>query len=58
MDLDGRIVFRSSVISPIISKGEAIGAVIIAAKDIDVGEMETKLSDTAALFLARQMKEK
>lgn len=51
--------FTYQVINPIISEGDAIGAVIILTKDakIKFGEMETKLASTAAAFLGRQMEQ-
>ncbi len=51
--------FTYQVIYPIISEGDAIGAVIILTKDAKVkfGEMETKLASTAAAFLGRQMEQ-
>jgi AbrB family transcriptional regulator, stage V sporulation protein T len=46
----------STVIAPIIAGGDPIGAVILVAKEHEeVGEVEQKLSETAAGFLARQM---
>lgn len=49
--------FTAEIIAPIIVEGDAIGAVIIASKDegAQMGEMETKLAETAAGFLAKQM---
>jgi AbrB family transcriptional regulator (stage V sporulation protein T) len=51
--------FTYQVIHPIISEGDAIGAVIILTKDAKVkfGEMENKLASTAAAFLGRQMEQ-
>ncbi len=51
--------FTYQVISPIISEGDAIGAVIILTKDAKVkfGDLETKLASTAAAFLGRQMEQ-
>lgn len=51
--------FTYQVINPIISEGDAIGAVIILTKDAKVkfGELETKLASTAAAFLGRQMEQ-
>ncbi|QKS69644.1 stage V sporulation protein T [Paenalkalicoccus suaedae] len=43
-------------ISPIIANGDPIGAVIILAKDTgEITNVEIKLAETAASFLARQM---
>jgi len=44
------------VIAPIVAGGDPIGAVLLIAKDHeDVGDIEAKLAETAAGFLARQM---
>ncbi len=49
----------SQVITPIISRGDCIGAVIIASKDddIELNEIDVKLSETAASFLGKQMED-
>ncbi|MFA9397934.1 MAG: stage V sporulation protein T [Clostridiaceae bacterium] len=51
--------YSSQVISPIISEGDAIGAVMILSKEKEdkFGELEMKLSETASLFLGKQMEE-
>jgi len=51
--------FASQVIVPIISRGEGIGAVMILTKDsnIELGEVEVKLAETAANFLGKQLEE-
>ncbi len=51
--------FVAEVIAPIISEGDPIGAVIICSREPDVrmGEMEIKLAETAAGFLAKQMEQ-
>ncbi|OAT80674.1 stage V sporulation protein T [Desulfotomaculum copahuensis] len=51
--------YSSEVIAPIIAGGDPIGAVILASKETDVkmGEMELKLAETAAGFLAKQMEQ-
>lgn len=51
--------FSAEVIAPIISGGDPIGAVILCSKEPDVtmGDMEVKLSETAAGFLAKQMEQ-
>lgn len=55
---DERVLFKNSVISPIIANGEAIGAVIItSSKEGQIGDLENKLSETAASFLAKQMED-
>ncbi|PWA12129.1 stage V sporulation protein T [Pueribacillus theae] len=46
------------VIAPIIANGDPIGAVVMLAKEGDtLSEVEKKLSETAAGFLARQMEQ-
>jgi AbrB family transcriptional regulator (stage V sporulation protein T) len=51
--------YAAGVIVPIVSEGVAIGTVIISTRDTSkaVGELETKLAETAAAFLARQMEQ-
>ncbi|TCP22541.1 AbrB family transcriptional regulator (stage V sporulation protein T) [Scopulibacillus darangshiensis] len=47
------------VIAPIIAGGDPIGSVILAAKEegVVLGDVEIKLTETAAGFLARQMEQ-
>lgn len=49
--------FTAEVMAPIMVEGAAIGAVIICSKQpgAQMGDMETKLAETAASFLAKQM---
>lgn len=51
--------FIHEVICPIISEGDAIGAVIILSKDakIKFGELEMKLASTTAGILGRQLEQ-
>jgi len=51
--------FSSSVIAPIVVAGDPIGAVVVATREEgdSVGELEKKLAETAAGFLARHMEE-
>ncbi|MBX5475768.1 MAG: stage V sporulation protein T [Clostridia bacterium] len=50
--------FKSFVIVPIVAHGDPIGSVILANRDEPtVGEVERKLAETAAGFLAKQMEE-
>lgn len=51
--------FAAQIIAPIIAEGDPIGTVIIATKDTSVkmGELELKLAETAASFLAKQMEQ-
>ncbi len=49
--------FTAEVLAPIIVEGDAIGAVIICSREpnVQMAEMEQKLAETAAGFLAKQM---
>ena len=49
--------YTGEVIAPIIAEGDPIGAVIILSKEENVKftDMEMKLAETAASFLAKQM---
>ncbi|MHB1128166.1 MAG: stage V sporulation protein T [Bacillota bacterium] len=51
--------FTSEVIAPIIAEGDPIGAVILSSKEpgVRMGDMELKLAETAAGFLAKQMEQ-
>lgn len=56
---NGNDEYISEVITPIISEGDAIGAVIFLSKDskAKMGEVETKLAHSAAGFLGKQMEQ-
>lgn len=48
--------FASQVVAPIIVEGDIAGAVIILSQDmIPMGDMEMKMAETAAGFLAKQL---
>jgi len=49
----------SRVIVPIVSGGDPIGAVMILSRDdkVRMGELETKMAETAAGFLGKQMEQ-
>jgi len=50
--------YTSEVITPIISEGDAIGAVVFLSKDNKrMGELESKLAHSAAGFLGKQMEQ-
>ena len=53
------ISFHSAVIAPIVAQGDPIGAVMICTKEesVSFGELEVKLAETAAAFLAKQMEQ-
>lgn len=49
----------NQVVAPIIAEGDPIGAVLLMSKDpnIKMGDLELKLVETAAGFLAKQMEQ-
>ncbi len=51
--------FIAEVIAPIIAEGDPIGAVILCSREVEarMTEMEVKLTETAAGFLAKQMEQ-
>ena len=51
--------FSTEVIAPIISEGDPIGVVILCSKEpnVQMGDLEIKLAETAAGFLAKQMEQ-
>ncbi|MNI65188.1 Stage V sporulation protein T [compost metagenome] len=51
--------YTSSVVAPIIAGGDPIGSVVLLSKDenVKMGEMEMKMAETAAGFLAKQMEQ-
>ena len=54
---DEDISYHAAIVAPVIASGDAIGAVVLATKDIKIkmGAMESKIAETAASFLAKQM---
>jgi AbrB family transcriptional regulator (stage V sporulation protein T) len=56
---EGKPKYSSQVVTPIIAEGDPIGAVILLSKapDIVMGDLEVKVAETAAGFLARQMEQ-
>lgn len=55
---ENRSEYSSEVIAPIMIEGESIGSVILLSKKegVQMGDLEIRLSQTAADFLAKQMK--
>ncbi|WP_442602094.1 stage V sporulation protein T [Paenibacillus sp. KN14-4R] len=51
--------YSSFVVAPIVAGGDPIGSVILITKDDNakMSQMETKMSETAAAFLAKQMEQ-
>lgn len=58
-DEDEQGKLTNQVVAPIIAEGDPIGAVLLMSKDpnIKMGELELKLAETAAGFLAKQMEQ-
>ncbi len=56
---DSGCKFSSVVIAPIIAEGDPIGVVILCSKDpqAQMADLEVKLAETAAGFLAKQMEQ-
>lgn len=56
---DDQAQSTTQVVAPIIAEGDPIGAVILMSKDpnVKMGELELKLVETAAGFLAKQMEQ-
>src|SRR5699024_10152011 len=47
--------YKSQVITPIVMQGDPIGAVVLFSEDEEMGDLEIKLTETAASFLSMQM---
>lgn len=56
-EIDGK--YTAQVISPIITEGDAIGAVLIVSREENqkFGSVEIKLAETASSFLGKQMEQ-
>lgn len=56
---DDQAKLTNQVVAPIIAEGDPIGAVILMSKDpnVKMAELELKLVETAAGFLAKQMEQ-
>lgn len=56
---DAPDTYGSYVIAPIVAGGDPIGSVILLTKDenVKMGQMELKMAETAAGFLAKQMEQ-
>ncbi len=52
---DDNILYNHQLITPIISEGDVIGAVLLLSNEKRMGEIEGKLAQTAAGFLGKQM---
>jgi AbrB family transcriptional regulator, stage V sporulation protein T len=58
-DSQGEISYSAQVIAPIVSEGDSIGSVMLLSTnpDIHMGELETKLAQSAADVLGKQMEQ-
>lgn len=52
---DSGDIYNSELITPIISEGDVLGAVVFLSNDKKMGEVESKLAQTASVFLGKQM---
>ena len=50
-------LYNNQMITPIMAEGDVLGAVILLSLDKKMGEVELKLSQTAAVFLGKQMEQ-
>jgi len=57
LDDNSDINYNYQLVTPIISEGDVIGAVMFLSADKKMGEVEGKLAQTAAGFLAKQMEQ-
>ena len=57
LENDTAEAYRYELIAPILSEGDALGAIIFLSPDQRMGEVEGKLAQTAAGFLGRQMEQ-
>jgi AbrB family transcriptional regulator (stage V sporulation protein T) len=56
---DDKDRYSAYIIAPIITEGESIGSVVLCSKHtgVEFGQLERKLAETAAAFLAKQMED-
>ncbi len=54
---DDHTIYNHELIAPIISEGDVLGAVVFLSTDKKMGELETKLAQTASGFLGKQMEQ-
>ena len=54
---DADKLYNHQLIAPIISEGDALGAIVFLSPDKKMGEVEGKLAQTAAGFLGKQMEQ-
>lgn len=54
-DMEG--VYNHELITPIISEGDVLGAIVFLSAEKKMGDVENKLAQTAAGFLGKQMEQ-
>lgn len=57
LENDVEDAYSSELITPIISEGDVLGAVVFLSNDKKMGEIEGKLAQTAAGFIGKQMEQ-
>lgn len=57
LDEDYDDIYSYELITPIISEGDVLGAIVMLSKSKKMGELEGKLAQTAAGFLGKQMEQ-
>jgi len=57
LEEDDPQAYKHELICPIICEGDVLGAVVFLSNDKKMGEVETKLAQTAAAFLSKQMEQ-
>lgn len=50
-------LYNNQLITPIISEGDVLGAIVFLSPDKKMGDVEAKLAQTAAGFLGKQMEQ-
>ena len=50
-------IYNNQMITPIMAEGDVLGAIIFLSPDKKMGELETKLAQTAAGFIGKQMEQ-
>ena len=51
------VIYNHELITPIISEGDVLGAIVMLSDNQSMGEVEGKLAQTAAGFLGKQMEQ-
>jgi len=57
LEEDDESMYTHQLITPIISEGDVLGAIVLLSPDKKMGELEGKLAQTAAGFLGKQMEQ-